>query len=47
MEKRTQVSVVVGKIGWLDKLKYQKTLLFHSTSNVNILIQGYSNEIKI
>ena len=38
MEKRTQVSVVVGKIGWPDKLKYQETLYFSTAQAMSIYI---------
>ena len=38
MEKQTQVSFVVGKIGWLDKLKYQKTLYFSIAQAMSIYI---------
>ena len=37
----------IGKIGWLDKLDYQKTIYFSKAPAMSILTQGYSSEIKV
>ena len=37
----------IGKIGWLDKLDYQKTIYFSKAQAMSISTQSYSSEIKV